>query len=199
MTVFYSICAILGCTILVCQSALTVFGFVGGPDLDDGGDAPTEAGADGDVDHDHLGDHHGSSWFFGIITMRTVTAALAFFGLTGLAVTAGGGEGGSTLVAALAAGAAAVFFVHWMMKSLAQLRAEGTVRIERALGTVGSVYIKIPARRTGQGKVMLELQGRTVELSAVTEHDELPTGAAIVVTKVIGPDAVEVAPSADAA
>src|SRR5690349_21657495 len=92
MTAFYSICAILGCTILVCQSALTMLGFAG-HDVDHlgdhGGDAP-DVGPGGDVDHDHVGDHHGSSWFFGILTMRTVTAALAFFGLTGLALTAGG-------------------------------------------------------------------------------------------------------------
>lgn len=197
MTVLYSICAILGCTILVCQSVLTVLGFAG-HDVDDGGDAPTIA-HDGDIDHDHTGDHHGSSWFFGIITMRTVTAAMAFFGLTGLALTAGGGEPRSSLIAAGGAGAAAIFFVHWMMKSLAHLRSEGTVRIERAVGAVGSVYIKIPGRRAGQGKVTVELQGRSVELSAVTEHDELPTGATIVVTRVIGPDAVEVAPSIHAA
>jgi hypothetical protein len=196
MTVFYSICAILGCTILVCQSVLTVIGFAG-VDVDDGpdGDASLDH-ADGDHDH-HT--NHGSNWFFGIITMRTVTAALAFFGLTGLATSAGGGGGQGSLVAAGMAGVAAVFFVHWMMKSLAHLKAEGTVRIEKALGVVGTVYIKVPGRRAGQGKVTIELQGRSVELSAVTEHEELPTGATIVVTKVIGPDAVEVAPTAEAA
>lgn len=192
MTVFYSICAILGCTILVCQSVLTVIGFAGGVDIDDGPDGEA-------VDHDAHGDHHGSSWFFGIITMRTITAALAFFGLTGLATSAGGGTAQGSLFAAAAAAVAAIFFVHWMMKSLAHLKAEGTIRIEKALGAIGTVYIKIPGRRAGQGKVTLELQGRSVELSAVTEHDELPTGATIVVTKVIGPDAVEVAPSAEAA
>jgi hypothetical protein len=192
MTVFYSICAILGCTILVCQSVLTVLGFAG-VDVDD------MDGHDGEIGHDHGGDHHGSSWFFGIITMRTITAALAFFGLTGLATSAGGADRQGSLFAAGTAAVAAIFFVHWMMKSLAHLRAEGTVRIEKALGAVGTVYIKIPGRRAGQGKVTLELQGRSVELSAVTEHDELPTGATIVVTRVIGPDAVEVAASTQAA
>lgn len=216
MTAFYSICAVLGCTILVCQSVLTVLGLshfdvehdgdVGdGQDVDhevedNGGDdgvgETLDHAAGHDAAHHHSQAHHGSSWFFGVVTMRTVTAALAFFGLTGLAVTASGGEASSSLTAALGAGVAALFFVHWMMKSLAHLKAEGTVRIERAVGAVGNVYIKIPARKAGFGKVQIELQGRTVELAAQTEQDELPTGATIVVTKVLGSDAVEVARAA---
>jgi len=190
VTVFYSICAVLGCTILVCQSALTVLGMAGADDLDDGFDS----------DIDHAGaDHHGTNWIFGVITMRTVTAALAFFGLTGLAVTAGGNEPRSALMAASAAAVAAVYFMHWMMQSLAKLRAEGTVRIERAVGAVGNVYIRIPGRRAGQGKVQVELQGHTVELSAETEDDDLPTGANIVVTRILGPESVEVARRTEAA
>ena len=29
--------------------------------------------------------HHGSTWLFGVLSFRTITAALAFFGLAGLA------------------------------------------------------------------------------------------------------------------
>ncbi|MCE9607221.1 MAG: hypothetical protein K8U03_20230 [Planctomycetia bacterium] len=189
MLLFYSLCAVLGCTVLACQFLLTVTGVVDADDIDSG-----DVGGHDGVDHSH-GDPnhaHGSSWFFGMLTLRTVTAALAFFGLTGLAMNASDVAPIAALAIASAAGVASLYFVHWMMRSLSHLKAEGTVRIKDAVGTVGSVYIPIPAGNAGPGKVQIMLQGRTVELSAMTEHAALPTGARIVVTKVIGPDAVEV-------
>jgi membrane protein implicated in regulation of membrane protease activity len=193
MTIFYTICAIIGGTILVCQFFLSITGISDADDIDDG--SHVDAGAD--VDHVEAGHHdahphHGTNWFFGIITLRTVTAALTFFGLTGLAAGAGGATLPTSLMAAMAAGLAALYVVHWLMRSLALLRAEGTVRIDKAVGAVGSVYVRIPGRNSGRGKVTLTLQGQSVELSATTEQGPLSTGARIVVTRVTGPDAVEV-------
>jgi hypothetical protein len=202
MTIFYTICAILGGTVLACQFILSVTGLSDADDFDDGShvDSATEP-ADAGVEHieaahhdlQHQGTaHHGTNWFFGVITFKTVTAALTFFGLTGLAVGAGGSGPTTSLIASIGAGVAALYVVHWMMRSLALLRSEGTVRIEKAVGAVGNVYVRIPGEHAGQGKVQLTLQGRTVELSATTEHAPLSTGARIVVTRVTGPDAVEV-------
>jgi hypothetical protein len=195
MTTFYTLCAIIGGTVLVCQFILTITGLADADDVDDG------SHVDAEVDHveaaQHDVHHHGTNWFFGVITLRTVTAALTFFGLTGLALGAGGTQPGTSLATSVGAGVAAMFLVHWMMRSLALLRAEGTVRIEKAVGAVGSVYVRIPGENAGRGKVQVTLQGQTVELSATTEHGPLTTGARIVVTRVTGPDAVEVA-AADA-
>ncbi|MBL9081267.1 MAG: hypothetical protein JNK76_05645 [Planctomycetales bacterium] len=197
MTIFFTICAVLGCTVLACQFFLTVTGLSEADDLDvDGHDIGGPDGAH-DAPEGHADSHaHGSNWFFGVISFRTVTAAMAFFGLTGLAMEANGVGQSASLAVAAAAGVASMYFVHWMMRSLALLKAEGTTRIQEAVGAVGSVYIKIPGHRAGQGKVTLTLQGRTVELNALTGDEPLPTGARIVVTKVVGPDAVEVAPAA---
>jgi len=199
MTLFYSLCAVLGCTVLVCQFVLTITGAsdaddfesgdVGGHDVGDHNVAHTGTPSNGDPNH-----AHSSSWFFGILTLRTVTSALAFFGLTGLAMNASDVPPIPALAAASGAGFAALYLVHWMMKSLSHLRAEGTVRVKDAVGSVGSVYVRIPGANAGPGKVQIMLQGRTVELTATTDDAAtLPTGARIVVTKVLGPDAVEVA------
>jgi membrane protein implicated in regulation of membrane protease activity len=190
MTIFYTICAIVGGTVLACQFVLSVTGISDADDFDDG------SHVDASVDHveaaHHDAHHHGTNWFFGVITLRTVTAALTFFGLTGLALGAGGAPSSTSLMAAIGAGVVALYLVHWMMRSLALLRAEGTVRIDKAVGAVGSVYVRIPGGNAGRGKVQVTLQGQTVELSATTEHAPLSTGARIVVTRVTGPDAVEV-------
>lgn len=204
MTLFYSLCAVLGCTVLVCQFVLTITGATDADDFESGDvgshDVAGVAGNGHDVVHTGTTPHgdpnhaHSSSWFFGILTLRTVTSALAFFGLTGLAMNASDVPPIPALAAASGAGFAALYLVHWMMKSLAHLRAEGTVRVKDAVGAMGSVYVRIPGANAGPGKVQIMLQGRTVELSATTDAAAtLPTGARIVVTKVLGPDAVEVA------
>jgi hypothetical protein len=197
MTVFYSLCAVIGCTVLVCQFVLTLTGASDADDFEtgdgghDGGGHDTDHYAAGPT-HGDATQTHGSNWFFGVLTLRTITSALSFFGLTGLAMNASGVEQLPGLAVASGAGVAALYLVHWMMRSLSHLRAEGTVRIRDAVGAVGSVYIRIPGGNAGPGKVQVMLQGRTVELTAMTDDGPLPTGARIVVTKVLGPDAVEV-------
>lgn len=201
MTTLFGVCAAIGGTVLVCQFIMTVLGLGGEltgletPDhvhLGHGGHGPAHPEADGHAAAD--GDtHHDSSWFFGIITFRTVVAAMTFFGLVGLAGQSGDWPPAQTLVAALLAGGLAMYGVHWMMKGLHRLRADGTVRIERAVGASGSVYLRVPGGRSGVGKVQVNVQNRTMEYEAVTSQDELPTGTPVVVVKVIGPDRVEVA------
>ncbi len=101
------------------------------------------------------------------------------------------------MLVAVVAGAAAMYLVFWLMQSLCNLRSEGTVRMERAVGRHGTVYLRIPPQRSGAGKVMLDLQNRTVEVGAVTSGPELPTGAKIEVVDLIAPGTVEVQACAD--
>jgi hypothetical protein len=191
----YLICAILGGTVMIIQFVLTLFGM--GEHHDVGGhDASFDVHHDVATDH-HGGDHdagHGGSWFVGMLTLRAITAALAFFGLAGLGASQSQIEEPLRFVVALAAGGAALFGVAWIMRGLSRLRAEGTVRINRAVGATGTVYLSIPAARAGAGKVTVKVQNRSMEYLAVTAQDqELPTGAKVVVVSVAGPGTLEVA------
>ncbi|HWA97572.1 MAG TPA: hypothetical protein VG713_03745 [Pirellulales bacterium] len=210
MTLLYTICAIMGGTVLVCQFVLSIIGLGHADDVDDGSnafghDVGHDAVHDQGVDHAHdqsheprassVQVHRGPNWFFGVVSFRTVMSALTFFGLTGRTLDARGESAGITLLIAVCAGVAAMYLVHWMMRSLALLRADGTVRIERSVGAIGTVYVRIPARKSGPGKVHLTLQSQTVEVDALTEHEALATGSKVVVTRIVGSDTVEVAPA----
>jgi hypothetical protein len=181
METVFQVCAALGGIILVCQLVATLVGF--GGDHDGGGDA----GHDTSADHDH-----GGNWFVGILTVKTVTAAVAFFGLGGLTAIYYGAPEPAALGVAVGSAVAALYIVAVLMKSLHQLRAEGTVRMDRAVGQAGTVYLRVPAGRTGPGKVHLSLQNRTVEYQAVTAGAELATGTPVRVVAIVGPDTVEV-------
>lgn len=193
MEMFFGVCAVLGGTVLLCQFVLTLVGFEGDADIDDFGGQGGGHSTGHDTSHDGSDGHqHGANWIFGVLTFRTIVAALTFFGLTGLAGNSAGMSPPATLTIAVLAGLAAMYGVHWMMQGLYRLRSDGTARIERAVGQTGTVYLRVPAKKSGVGKVTVSLQGRTMEYQAMTAHDELPTGNRIVVVDVIGRDTVEV-------
>jgi hypothetical protein len=197
----YLTCALAGGTLLVGQFLLGLLGLGGHHDTGGDHDFHDVSGHDAHDTHGDQADHDTQhSWFVGLLTFRSLVAALTLFGLVGLASTVNfKHEPQVSLPLAVAAGAGALFGVAYLMRSLHRLRSDGTVRIERAVGQSGTVYLTIPGQKTGVGKVTLRLQNRTVEYQAQTTHPQLPTGSKIVVTAVLSPDTVEVAPAANPA
>lgn len=206
MTSLYLFFAVVGGTVLICQFVLTLIGLGGGQDVPDdlsvdhGSDFHTDAH---DTGSDHAGDsgsgHHVSSWLFGVLSFRTLVAASTFFGLGGL----GAHEAGLNLVSQLGiatiCGVGAMYGVHWIMTLIGRLGEDGTVRIQRAIGQEGTVYVPIPGGKSRAGKVQLRLQNRLMEYAAVTDSvDRLPTGMKVRVTGVAG-DVLEVSPLAKSA
>ncbi len=214
MAPVFLVCAAVGGTILVCQLLMTVLGFAGdmvdvevpddvdgGADLDLGGDfdAAGDVGVDADVDVDVDGDtggvtQHDTTWLAGVLSFRTLVAAVTFFGLAGMAARGADFSGPEQVAIALGAGVAAMFGVYWLMRTIYSLKSEGTVRIGHAVGRHGTVYLRVPGRRSGTGKVQLSVQKRTMEYLAMTPGDELATGAKVRVVRVITSNTVEVEP-----
>jgi hypothetical protein len=158
-----------------------------------GGEVHAEAGAhehgDASVHHEHQGDagHHGTAWFFRVLSFRTVVAAMAFFGLAGLAADSAEATKSMSLLVAVGAGLIAMYAVYWMMQKIYSLKSEGTVRIDRAVGLQGTVYLTIPAQESGTGKIQIDLQNRTMEYLATTTGAAIPTGATVTVVGVLSP------------
>ncbi len=195
MGTLFLICAVIGTTILVIQFVLTIIGFGSEAfdiDIPSGSD-DVDFDIDADVG-DTIGDHVDSSWLFGVISFRTIVAALAFFGLAGLAARAGGLGLLATLAVAIGAGLAAMYSVYFLFESMKKLSSEGTVRIRQALGKHGTVYITIPAEESGAGKIQLNLQNRTMEYLAMTVGQAIAPGAKVVVTNIVTSDTVAVEP-----
>lgn len=205
MTNVFIFCAAAGGTVLVAQFLLSLIGIGGhafGVDVPHdmghgfGGDfhGDTGGGFHGDAagHHDTSADHSDTMWIFKVLSFRAIVAALAFFGLAGLAADAADAPVSTTWLVALGSGAAAIAAVYWMMRGLQELRADGTVRVQRAPGHHGVVYLPVPGENAGSGKIQINLQNRTAEYSAVTAGPELATGTKIVVVRVLDPMTVEV-------
>lgn len=194
---FFLICATIGGTILVLRLGLSVLGL----GLDH---ADADLGGLEDSGHDFVSDqpadgHHPHSGHLGrIFTFQAIVSFLAFFGVGGLsALEARQGPTVSVLIGT-ATGFAAVFLLGYALRSLRRLHGDGTVRLERSVGLSGTVYLRIPGSGTGDGKVTLPIQGRTVEVKARTPGPELRQGEPVVVTGVVDDQTVEVASPAAA-
>jgi membrane protein implicated in regulation of membrane protease activity len=210
MSTLFLICALVGGTVMVCQFVMTIAGLGGhGLELSDAGapDVPHDFGHDfghdlaghdahgGDAQDQDSSDQHQSTWLFGMLTLRTLIAAVTFFGVAGKAAESADLSLPNQLLIALVCGVAAMCLVHWLMRVFYRLSEDSTVRINRAVGQEGTVYISIPADKAGAGKITLNLQGRLMEYLAVTSsHASLPTGARVVVVGVAGSSTLEVEP-----
>lgn len=181
MLTFYMLTAAIGGTVLVCQFVMTLVG-LGAESLEIDG-----------IDLHHPGDAHHGHWLFGALSLRTLTAFTAFFGLGGLAANAYDLSEPQALAAALAAGCGAFFCVAWLMGQLTRFDTEGTVRLEDALNQTGTVYLRILPG--GLGKVQVAIGPRVLELTARANVDrELRNGESVRVVRLLGADIVEVAP-----
>ena len=210
MSTLFLICALVGGTVMVCQFVMTIAGLGGhGMELGDAGghDVPHDFGHDlaghdahgGDGQGQDSSDQHQSTWLFGMLTLRTLIAAVTFFGVAGKAAESADLSLPNQLLIAVVCGVAAMCLVHWLMRAFFRLSEDGTVRINRAVGQEGTVYISIPADEAGAGKITLNLQGRLMEYLAVTSgHASLPAGARVVVVGVAGSSTLEVESLLDA-
>lgn len=137
--------------------------------------------------------HHDNPAHEGLnlLSVRALSAGLAFFGVGGL-FGQWLGLGWLALLVGIAAGGLMMTLVARVLLGMRQLEADYTVLVEEAIGERGTVYLSIPGQNSGRGKVHLELRGRFTELPAVTLQGELPTGASIVVMDVIDGDTLVV-------
>ena len=175
MSTVFLVCAALGGGILVLQLVLSFAGM---------------------ADHDfHAGAHgEGAGDILDLLSVRSVSAGLAFFGIGGMLVQSLGFPSLVALPVGVAAGAAAAVAVTRIMRAMLRMESDGTVDMAHAIGAEGTVYLSIPGGRSSPGKVHLTVQGRLLELQAVSEHP-LANGAQVMVIEVLGPDTVEVVPS----
>lgn len=146
---------------LIVQIILLCFSSFGG-DLDIDGD--------GDIDVD--GDSGVS-----IFTLKSITAFLAVGSWAGLLTCAIAPEELHWLSAifVVLGGGAAFAAVVFLMRAMLRLQYNGTLQTDKLVGMRATVYVSVPAERSGRGKITLNAQGRYLELDAVTDGDKIST------------------------
>lgn len=191
----FTYCAIIGGILFVGQLALLFIGMGGDhADLDMSAADLELSGGDFDFDgSDHLDiPDHSDSFFVGILSLRSIIAAVTVFGLAGKGALVNNFSETQAVLISFAAGAAVLYVVGWVFKELYKIRSDGTVSIQSTVGCSGKVYLTIPSEKESVGKVTISVAGRTMEYSAMTRGEELANGEPITVVAILAPDMVEV-------
>jgi hypothetical protein len=169
MSSFFLVCLVLGGAVLALQIVAGFFGLGGDHDLHFG-------------HHDLGGSDVGEG--LQLLSVRSLAAALAVYGASGLWLATFLPPWAAVLGAAVP-GFLAALATAYLMRSLVRMESDGSLRLEEAVGATGQVYLTVPGDSTGTGLVQFPLQGRSVELKAVTrEKEALKTGASVLVISV---------------
>ncbi len=190
--------AIPSTLILVLQMVLSMMGGEadGGVDVSDtsGLDMPDDLDTDvvfeSDVpDADGVQDGGNPADFGNLkfLTMQTIVTFLTVFGWVSIACISGGLGPAVGIAIGAVCGLVMMFVVAKLVQMSAKLAEDGTMNLKNAIGETATVYLTIPAKGDGEGKVTMQLQGRFCEIDAVNaDAVPIPTGTQVLVTDVLG-------------
>jgi len=167
--------------LFVIQIILTFFG----GDIDD-----MEADGDADVSIDH-----DTGIDFQFLTLKNLVAFFTIFGWAGVACLDGGLGVGKTVLISSISGFIMMSVMASIVYFMGKLTDSGTLNMNNAIGKVGSVYLPIPAKREGLGKVQVKVQGLRT-LDAMTDYEEeIKTGAVVDIVEILNNEILVVKPS----
>lgn len=165
--------AIVASAVFIIQSIMTFVGM------------DSETNFDGDFDGDMSADGAGESTPFQLFTFRNLINFMLGFSWTAIALRASTESTSLMLVCGVVVGVLLVCAVMYLFKWMSGMQQSGTIEPEALVGCKGSVYLTIPAGRTGEGKVQITVRGAIREYNAMTEGDRLPNEAPIRVVAVL--------------
>lgn len=164
------IVAIVTTLIFLVQTVLTFIG----SDASDG----VNADFDGNLDH--------ADAPFQLFSLRNLINFLLGFGWTGVTLYESFQNKMLLLALAVVVGVVFVALFFFIIKQILKLTEDNTFKIESLVGKTGEVYLNIPPKMSGKGKVQISVNGSNHELSAMTAGDELIPSSSVV--KVISVD-----------
>ncbi len=133
-------------------------------------------------DLQHQDSHHLALLQY--FTVRSATAFLTGVGWGSLMLISWGLPAWLAVVGGTIQGLAFAAVVILLMWFLASLASSGSISLENAIDHQGEVTLAIPGHGNGFGKMMLSIQGRTIEIEAYTPGDTILRGTRVRVVRV---------------
>lgn len=175
LTVFEMVLFILAAAstvILILQIILTLVGFLDGNAFDIGVDVDAIDGID-NLDSDASGD-------LAIFTIKGIVGFFSIGGWVGLALSTSGVHIAWVIISAFVSGTVALIGIAYLMKLGMKLQSNGMIVHKNAIGEKATVYLTIPAKGKGTGKINLTVQERFIEAEAITESEvSIPTASQV--------------------
>lgn len=134
--------------------------------------------------NDSAGEFLDFKYKYKLVTIRSVVAFFTIFSWSGIVATTSGIGDVVTVIIAIISGFVMMFIVSYIYYFLTKFVQDGTMNIMNAINEEGLVYLTIPRRRDGIGKVEVVVQGALRLLDAVTDGEAIPTGSKVVVINI---------------
>jgi len=154
--------------IFIIQTAMTFIGLDSTEGLDadfdsnlDGGDAPFQLFSLRNLINFLLGFSWTGISFFDLIPNKTLLTILAL---------------------AIGVGFVLVFF--YIMRQIQKLAEDNSFKIEDTIGKTAEVYLTIPGKMSGKGKVIVSVKGSFHELPAMTENEKINSNSMIKILRI---------------
>jgi len=126
----------------------------------------------------------------GSFSVKTVLSFLTFFGFGGWTAYIFGAPMWLVIIVALVVGYACMSLLALLLVYLMRLGHDGGRDVQSVLQQRGEVYLLIPANRQGNGLLHVRMGPRLVELEAVTNGAEIPSGRLARVVQILGENRV---------
>ena len=170
----YFYIAIGSSVFFILQSIFTFLGIGDNFELDSDFDAEIDAGID-------FGD--GISLTMHLFTIRGIISFFMVFGWSGFLLTNAEMNSVVVFLISLGTGSIMLLLIALVYYFFERISSEGNLDLARAVGKHGSVYIPIPKRGSGIGKVQIVIDESLRTLDALSTSSAIKTGTQV---KVVG-------------
>jgi hypothetical protein len=173
---FFWVIALCASLVFLIQTIMTFVGL--------GTDADVDAGPmDGSVDSVEDGS------LSGVFSFRNLINFLLGYGWAGVLLFDSFEKRLVLQLVAIAVGLVFVLAFVFMFRQVMKLSHDGSFKMQEAVGLKADVYLRIPAARSGRGKVQVSVKGSVHEIDAMTDNsEEIATGGQVRIVKVLGDD-----------
>ncbi len=174
MQIFWG-CALVSSIFMVVQLALSLIGM---GDFEFDADAASADGLDfsGGMD---------------LFTVKNFTNFFVGFGWAGISLREYIDSDLTLIIISAIVGLLFVAIFIMIFKQLMKIEGSTAVGVEATIGRKADVYLRIPANRSGKGKVQLSVNGAVKEYNAMTDDAEpIASGGIVEIIEMLGKDCV---------
>lgn len=172
----YWVIALITSLVFVVQMVLT---FIGIGDAD----ADADFGGDTDISDGSTLDAGGAMQLF---TMRNIINFLLGLGWGGVCLYSVIPNAVVLSIVAILVGVAFVYVFILIYRQMRRFEKNGAFDIKECVGHTVDVYLTIPAKRSGSGKVQVSFYGSVQELAALTDSDSpIRSGAKVRILEIV--------------
>lgn len=150
----------------------TILTFFGGDGTDAHGDADASVDSDSGID-------------FQFLSIKNLIAFFTIFGWVGVVSLGSGINPVWSVILATIGGLIMMTIMATIMYFMGKLNENGALNLNSAIGKSGTVYLTIPSKRNGLGKVQINFQGfQTLDAMTDAEND-IANGTVVEVVDII--------------